>query len=48
MLDCAVPRYRTWAVGLAALGLLAIVIGLDQLRRAARGAVPERPLRRFT
>lgn len=46
-LDCTKTRFRWWALGLASLGGLAILLGLDQIRRAR--TQPERlNLRRFT
>jgi hypothetical protein len=41
MLDCTMARFRMWSLGLAALGVLAIILGLDQLRRATRTPKPK-------
>lgn len=40
MLDCTMRRYRMWSLGLAALGVLTILLGFDQLRRATRKPKP--------
>ena len=47
MLDCTMARFRMWSLGIAALGVLSILLGLDQLRRATRTPKPK-SLRIFT
>ena len=47
MLDCTMARFRMWSLGIAALGTLLILLGLDQLRRATRTPKPK-SLRIFT
>jgi hypothetical protein len=41
MLDCSMGRFRMWSLGIAALGVLAVLLGLDQLRRAGRKPRPK-------
>jgi len=41
MLDCSMGRFRMWSLGIAALGVLLVLLGLDQLRRAGRKPRPK-------
>lgn len=47
MLDCDKSSYRLWSLAIAAFGILSVLIGLDQLRRAGKKPRPD-GLRIFT